>query len=100
MKRLKTSLLNELPSDQYRLYRDLPPSVFTFRAIRLPGVPGVCPRWVLAALGAIFFTLAYQPGPARANVAGGIIPGSPNVTVVENADGTVTMSNGIVAIAL
>jgi rhamnogalacturonan endolyase len=38
--------------------------------------------------------------PASANQAGAIIPNSPNVTVTQNADGTVVMGNGIVSITI
>ncbi len=48
----------------------------------------------------VVLAMAGCPGSARANVPSGIIPGSPNVTVVDNGDGTVTLANGIAAIII
>ena len=48
----------------------------------------------------VVLAMAGYPESVSANQPGGIIPGSPNVTVVDDGDGTVTMSNGIATIII
>ena len=63
---------------------------------RVSGVKPAVKRLLCHALVCIL--LAGGASLARANVPGGIIPGSPNVTVTNNGNGTVTMANGIVSV--
>ena len=44
--------------------------------------------------------LSFSPTPASANVPGGGDGKGPDVTVMDNGDGTVTMGNGIVSIVI
>ncbi len=54
----------------------------------------------MTAAAAVALALWSDPRAALANVAGGGNGTGPNVTVVDNGDGTVTMANGIVSVSL
>ena len=53
--------------------------------------------WLLPSVIAAALTCVV---PAFANEAGAIVPNSPNVTITQNADGTIVMGNGIVSITI